>query len=130
YVTGKQVNEHIQAGTIVGFGTGTPGDFLLRVGHGYPTEEEFARYEFKLVLGIHVRDGLVCFRDLYDLMRWTADCPEDQKWQLENGLYHITLCTKLPASGIRGDNQEILVWFSRLTEFPVLPNLGVPTLCE
>jgi hypothetical protein len=130
YMTGEQVQKHIQAGTIVGFGTGSSGTFILELAKGYPSEEELAASEFKLRLGIEVKDGRVCFRDLYELLSWTADCPEDRTWSMENGFYHITLCSNTPESGILGDEQRIAIYFNRLPAFPRLANLGVPHLCE
>lgn len=129
YTTEKQVQSHIQKGTIVGFGTGSPGTFVLRFHSGYPDEGYLHRCEFKLRLGLHCVGGVVCFRDLFDLLQWHANCPPGQVLELEDGFYHVTLCSDLPESGILGDNQEIEVYLQKLDAFPRLATQGVPTLC-
>ena len=37
YLNANDVQEHIQNGTIVGFGTSSPGRFLIRLYFGYPS---------------------------------------------------------------------------------------------
>src|SRR5579863_2089092 len=75
YTAPEHVQRHIQKGTIVGFCTGTPGTFILKFHPGYPDEDYIANCDFKYRLGLHCIGGRVCFRDLYDLMEWDADCP-------------------------------------------------------
>ena len=58
--------------------------------------------DFKLRLGIEVRDGGVFIRDLYDLMDWSLECSEQQCLRLANGWYLVTVYSSLPASGITG----------------------------
>src|SRR5437016_5156169 len=84
YTTEAQVQSHIQDGTIVGFGTGSPGTFILEFHTGYPDEGFLQRCDFKLRLGLRCVGGCVCFRDLYDLLDWHADCPEEQTIELED----------------------------------------------
>jgi hypothetical protein len=129
YTTEEQVQSHIQKGTIAGFGTGSPGTFLLKFHSGYPDEAFLQRCEFKLRLGLHCSGGVVCFRDLYELMDWHADCPPHRMLRLEDGFYHVTLCSNLPPSGILGDDQEVFVYLQKLAEFPKLAKQGIPTLC-
>lgn len=40
-------------------------------------------------LRLEVRNRTLCVRDLYDLMRWSAECPATQVVQIPNGLYRI-----------------------------------------
>lgn len=61
-------------------------------------------------------------------MDWSSDC--ENILELENGIYHITLCTQVPKSGIYGDDQEIYVYLQKLDEMPLLAWEGVPQLCE
>jgi hypothetical protein len=129
YTSEQQVQSHIQKGTIVGFGTGSPGTFILTLHSGYPDEDYLQRCEFKLRLGLHCAGGLVCFRDLFDLLQWRAACPRGQLVELEDGFYHVTLCSNLPESGILGDNQTIDMYLQKLDSFPKLAKQGVPTLC-
>ncbi|QIF04213.1 hypothetical protein [Roseimicrobium sp. ORNL1] len=122
------VQRHIQQGTIVGFGTGSPGRFTLDFFEGYPTEVRVEEAEFKYRLGLVVTGGKICIRDLYDLMRWSDACPEGQTLNLEDGIYHVTLCSDSPTSGILGDDQRIEVYLQPLAEFPVLATMGIPSL--
>jgi len=129
YMTDDQVQRHIQSGSVVGFGTGSPGTFTIFIRDGYPPDDVFAENEFKLRLGVHVKGGILCFRDLFDLIDWTVECPPRQRAAFADGDYHITLCSRRPASGIVGDQQVILAYFNRLPAFPKLRNEGIPTLC-
>jgi len=130
YSNAEDVGPHIRSGTIVGFGTGSPGTFVLRFFAGYPEPETVASLEFKLRLGIEIRDGTLCVRDLYDLLQWTGACPPEQTLSLDDGFYHVTLCGAVPASGILGDNQTILVYLNHLPAMPALKVDGIPTLCS
>jgi hypothetical protein len=129
YTSEQQVQCHIQRGSIVGFGTGSPGTFILRFHPGYPDEGYLQNCEFKLRLGLHCVGGLVCFRDLFDLLQWHANCLPSQVLELDDGFYHVTLCSNMPESGVLGDNQEILVYLEKLDTFPRLSKQGIPTLC-
>lgn len=130
YFEPDQVQSHIQSGTIVGFGTASPGKYIIKAYLGYPNDEFIDSHEFKLRLGIKVIDEKICVRDLYDLLDWLPECPESQQIKIENGIYHITLCSNPPVSGIIGDNQIIYVFLSKLEEFPKLSDLGVPNLVD
>jgi hypothetical protein len=129
YTTEQDVQSHIQKGTIVCFGTGTPGTFILTFHSGYPEEGFLQSCEFKLRLGLHCSGGVVCFRDLYELLDWRAECPADRTLELDDGFYHITLCSNAPPSGVLGDNQEVFVYLQKLPEFPKLAKQGNPSLC-
>ena len=128
YWTPEDVAEHIQAGTIVGFCTSSPGTFILRFHGGYPSEAQLAAAEFRLRLGLR-SDGVVVARDLYELTDWTSEFPREQSFRLAAGIYHLTLCSTMPASGILGDRQVVDVFLNPLDEFPALARTGVPTLC-
>lgn len=67
YWAPEDVQEHIQAGTIVAFATSSPGTFVLRFHEGYPSAERLEAAEFKLRLGVR-SDGVVVFQNLYELM--------------------------------------------------------------
>ena len=129
YSTPEQVQQHIQVGTIVSFGTSSPGTYLLDFVSGYPEQSILESSEFKLRLGIEIRNGVLCVGDVFDLMDWTKEIPPERIVEIENGFYHISLCSNTPASGIIGDSQEILVYMNKLESMPKLANLGVPTLC-
>jgi hypothetical protein len=62
-------------------------------------------------------------------MDWAAEFPPEQSIQLGPGIYHVTLMSDLPTSGVLGDDQEIDVYFQALDEFPALAREGIPTLC-
>jgi hypothetical protein len=127
YRSADQVQEHVQAGSIVVIATSTPGRFLLRLHDGYPTPERLNTADFKLRLGLR-SDGTVVFRDLYDLMDWTAAFPPEQSVPLAAGIYHLTLTSDIPSSGVLGDDQVIDIHLQPLDEFPALARTGIPTL--
>ena len=129
YSDERQVQSHIQNGSIVAFGTGTPGTFILKFHSGYPEEQYIQKCEFKLRLGLVCSGGVVCFRDLYNLLQWRPDCPPGQTIQLQDGYYHVTLCSNPPESGVLGDNQTIDFYFQQLDSFPALSKQGIPMLC-
>ena len=70
----------------------------------------------------------VFFRDLYALLRWSEECSDDCKVKMENGNYEVIVCSWLPQSGKRGDNQQINIYFIAKSELPKLRYIGVPFL--
>lgn len=125
----SEVEKQALEGRIVGVSTSSPGRFVLHVQDGYPPNDMLSQYEYKLRLGVEVRDQILCIRDLFDLMRWSAECPAEQKVALENGFYHITLLSNDPESEGLEDKQRVLVYLQKLDEMPKLRFNGVPTLC-
>ena len=130
YQSPEQVLAHIYKGTIVGFCTSSPGNYILKFFRGYPDDVFLASNEFKLRLGIHVKEGKIFIRDLYDLMAWSSECPENQSIEVDDGFYHVTLCSNVPDSGVLGDNQVVFVYLKKLDAMPKLYFKGVPTLCS
>jgi hypothetical protein len=129
YEKPEDVEEHIQAGTLVGFCTGSSGRFLIRFHDGYPPNEYVASSDYKLRLGVRCPDGAICFKDLFELSEWSPDCPPGQRIAVDPGIYHVTLCSDMPASGILGDEQRIDVYLMPLDHYPALARTGVPSLC-
>lgn len=123
------VEKQAVEGQIVGVSTGTPGRFFLEVYRGYPEDAIVEKQDFKLRLGVEVRDRALCIRDLFDLLRWESKCPPVQVIELDDGFYHITLLSNMPPSGILGEDQIIQVYLQQLPEMPKLRYNGVPTLC-
>jgi hypothetical protein len=128
YQSAEEVQRHIQKGSIVGFGTGSPGTYLLNFFDGEPAGSVVAASEYKLMLGLVCRGGEVHFRDLYDLMDWNPETPEDQILKLKDGIYEVTLCSSSPQSGVLGDDQTIDFFLKAVLVFPKLSRQGVPTL--
>lgn len=128
YSEPEQVAEHVKKGDIVGFCTGSGGDYTLKFRSGYPTEEVDELYPLQIRLAIDVEGNRICIKDLFWLMDWDSYCPEEQQVEIENGIYHVTLCTVKPESGIWGDDQTIYVYLNRLNEMPQLAWEGVPML--
>lgn len=126
----NQVLNHIYNGSIVGFSTGSPGIFILNIKKGYPSSEEICNYDYKIRLGIQIKDNKITFRDLFDLVFWEKECDIEQSIYLENGFYHITICTNIPKSTIIGDNQNIQIYFNSLNEMPKLKYNGIPYLFD
>jgi hypothetical protein len=129
YSNPDDVAEQVRNGKMVGFCTGSPGRYHLTFRCGYPSREKYEAYDLRLRLGIEVRDGRICVRDLYDLMAWIPECPVTQQVELEDGFYHISLLSSVPESSIRGRNQIIQVYLQRLDRMPELSHTGVPQLC-
>ncbi|HZZ77950.1 MAG TPA: hypothetical protein VFE62_05510 [Gemmataceae bacterium] len=130
YRTLKQVQAHLQDGTIVAFYTGSPGIFFLTLHDGPPPTNRLSQCEFKLQLGLHCAGGQVNFRDLYDLMRWTSECPAEQTAQMLDGYYQVTLCSEMPESSIIGNNQSIDIYFeARNAPSELCFPSGGPHLC-
>ena len=129
YLTDQDVQRHVQAGTIVGFATGTPGRFVLNFISGRAPDEALMKAEFLLSLPLACVGGRVCVRDLYDLLDWEAECPEEQVIHVEDGYYRLLLCSDTPTSGVLGDGQEIDVYFEPWDQLPELVEEGIPTLC-
>jgi hypothetical protein len=80
-------------------------------------------------LAINVVGGKLSVVDLFWLMDWSKDCPVEQQLSIEDAVYHLTISTAKPKSGIWGDNQEIYIHLNRLEEMPELTWPGVPQLC-
>ena len=85
---------------------------------------------YKLRLGLRCIGGVVCFNDLFDLIYWEAYCPEDQQLELEDGIYHVTLCSNLPPDGELGEDQVIDFYLQKLDAFPALAKEGIPHLIQ
>src|SRR5262249_1383943 len=114
YSTPDKVLSHVLQGTLVGFCTGTPGDFILRFHCGYPDNAYLKHCEFALRLGFRCVGGTVCFRDLHDLRAWSKSCLPQQTLSLPDGTYHVTVCSDRPDSGTLGDDQLIDIYFQPL----------------
>ena len=125
----EAVAAHVMRGDISTFCTGTGGDFILEITDDSVSEATIAVAEHAVRLCLEVRGGRVFFRDLYDLMDWTGDCPDSQSVVLDDGFYRVTVYTSTPPSGILGDNQRIDVHFQRELEKPRLKWDGIPQLC-
>lgn len=124
----EDVQRHLQTGSLVAFATSTPGSFILRLREGYPSAADIQQSEFKLRLGIR-SDGRIIFRDLYDLLDWSDNFSVEPALELNSGIYHVTLISNPPPSGILGDRQVIYIYFNLLPAFPALATEGIPTLC-
>ena len=130
YTKPEDVAAHINKGDVVGFCTGSGGDFILKFREGYPDKKIEEDYPVMARLGIDIKDNKLCMIDLFWLMEWSNDCPEDQILIIEPGYYHITLCTRCPDTGVWGDLQTIYVYLNKLDELPALNWPGVPQLCD
>lgn len=124
----QQVAEHIKKGDITAFCTGSGGTFDLHFLTGYPTPDIIEHFPISIRLGLDARGGTVQFCDLFWLMKWTTDFPQEQVISLEDGFYEITVCTRMPESGYWGDNQTIYIYFAKVDKMPELTWTGVPYL--
>jgi hypothetical protein len=81
----QEVARHVMDCELTAFCTGTPGSFRLRFREGPRDEEAVNAADFKLRLGLEVHEGIICIRDLYDLMQWSAECPASQQLPTADG---------------------------------------------
>lgn len=123
------VADQVNNGKIVGVCT-DPGSYQFHIKLGYPSDDMIVNAKFKLPLGIVVTNGMVCIRDLYDLMDWEKDCPKEQQIPLENGNYEIIVLSNVPNSGYYGYDQRVFLYFHKVDELPQLRYKGVPQLLE
>jgi hypothetical protein len=130
YASSAGVVPLLLVGTLVGFGTGSPGCFLLRMHSGYPDDFKINQSDFSLRLALHCSGGCVCFRDVYDLREWVSDLPPNQTVALADGYYHVTVCSDMPESGRLGDNQIIDIYFASINDLPILRWEAIPMLCN
>jgi hypothetical protein len=128
YATSSQVALHIKKGDIVGFSTGSGGVFNLKFRTGYPNEEIDKDYPISIRLAIDVRGGKISVIDLFWLMEWSNECPPEQQILIDDGIYHMTVSTAKPISGIWGDGQDIYIFLNQIAEMPELMWSGVPEL--
>lgn len=128
YATPEQVDRHIKQGDMVGFCTGSSGEFNCKFLYGYPTSDICSNYPTMIRLAIIVKGGQIQVRDLFDLTEWSRVCPNEQTIDISDGIYHLTVCTAKPKSGIIGDNQDILLYLNQLDYMPNIVHNGVPQL--
>ena len=128
FSTPQKVAEHIAKGDIVGFNTGTSGRFIIKVREGYPNNTINEQFPISIRLAIEVKGNKLSIIDLFWLMEWCDEVPEEQQVCVEEGIYHLTILTRQPNSGIWGDNQEIYIFMNKLDEMPRLSWSGVPQL--
>jgi hypothetical protein len=126
----QDVARHVMDCQLSAFSTGTPGSFRLRFREGPRDEQAVDATDFKLRLGLEVYDGVICIRDLFDLMQWSPECPASQQLPMTNGWYRLTVYSSRPPSGILGDNQVIDIHLEPVREKPKLRWEGVPSLCD
>ena len=128
YSKPEDVARHIKKGDVVGFCTGSSGEFIIKFREGYPEETLLAEYPVSIRLGVDIQDETLCVIDLFWLMEWSSECPLEQTISIDSGYYHITVCTRKPDSGIWGDQQIIFVYLNKLDSMPELTWPGVPLL--
>lgn len=128
YSKPEDVARHIKKGDVVGFCTGSSGEFTIKFREGYPEENLLAKYPVSIRLGVDIQDETLCVIDLFWLMEWSSECPLEQTISIDSGYYHITVCTRKPDSGIWGDQQIIYVYLQKLDSMPELTWTGVPLL--
>ena len=128
YSKPEDVARHIKKGDVVGFCTGSSGEFIIKFREGYPEENLLAEYPVSIRLGVDIQDETLCVIDLFWLMEWSSECPLEQTISIDSGYYHITVCTRKPDLGIWGDQQIIFVYLNKLDSMPELTWPGVPLL--
>ncbi len=128
FSTPEKVANHIAKGDIVGFNTGTGGKYNVKFREGYPNDEINEQFPVSIRLAIDIKGNTMSIIDLFWLMEWSNYVPEEQQIEVEEGIYHLTILTNRPSSGIWGDNQDIYIYMNKLNEMPALTWKGVPQL--
>ncbi|WP_317368834.1 hypothetical protein [uncultured Tyzzerella sp.] len=128
FSTPTKVVEHIKKGDIVGFNTGSGGKYNIKIREGYPSEGINNEFPVSIRLAIDVKGNVLSFIDLYWLTEWSNNIPEEQQIFVEEGIYHLTILTMKPISGIWGDNQDIYIYMNKINCMPELNWNGVPQL--
>ncbi|OFS24193.1 hypothetical protein [Clostridium sp. HMSC19A10] len=128
YEIPELVGNHIRKGDIVGFCTGSSGEYSLKFRSGQPSNKLKEEYPIGIYLGIVINGGRLCVKDLFWLMDWNPECPDDQQFNLDDGVYEMRVHTARPKSGFYGDNQTIYVYLNKVDKMPQLPWNGVPQL--
>lgn len=124
------VAAHVMSCALTAFGTGGPGRYNLTFDDGPRDESAVRSAACAIRLGIEIRDGTLCVRDLYDLMEWSSDCPARQRVAFADGFHLLTVYTSPPPSGIFGDDQAITIHAEPVAERPRLRWTGVPDLTQ
>ncbi len=130
FINPEDVAKHVNDCTIAAFGTGSPGHFIIQIFDGEYPQKEILSSMSAIRLGVEVKDCLLIFRDLYELMEWDPTFSNSRAIRLENGFYKISAYTFLPESGVLGDNQLIKMHFEQIQEKPDLNWQGVPDLAK
>lgn len=129
YWDSNKVAEQVNSGKIVGVCI-DPGSYIFKVRKGYPMDDLIVNSKFKMRLCIQVKENKIYIRDLYDLMSWNKNCPEEQIIEVENGNYEVLVMSNKPNSGYIGEDQVIFLYFNKREELPRLKFQGVPQLLE
>ncbi|MBT9774991.1 hypothetical protein GPL15_00520 [Clostridium sp. MCC353] len=124
----EDIGKHIRKGDVTAFCTGSPGRYCLKFRDGYPGLQMSEDYPIAIRLGIQVSGGKIHIIDLFWLMDFDPQCPQEQTLDIADGYYHITALTKKPVSGRWGDNQIIYIYLNELPEMPELTWNGAPML--
>jgi hypothetical protein len=122
------VARHVNACQVSAFGTGSPGLYVLHLHDGPLDAQALAAAKASVVLGIEVRDGTLCFRDLYDFIRWDPECPVGQTVALGNAFYRVTVYTTPIRPSTANAGQDVWLHFEPRVEKPHLEWEGVPDL--
>ena len=128
YEDPDSVAKHIRKGDVVGFCTGSPGNYLLKFRDGIPNEKVRENYPICIYLAIKIDGGKLFVKDLFWLMDWKAECPMNQQLNIDDGVYEMRVYTAVPPSGYYGDNQIIYIYLNKVNEMPQLAWCGVPPL--
>lgn len=98
----QKVAEHIWKGDIVGVCTeGDSYDFELRFRAGAPDAGIIEQCPAYLELAVMIDGDALNVIDLYWLMDWQNECPEEQRVEIEPGFYRMTLFAEPPLRAVK-----------------------------
>ncbi len=129
YSTVEDVLKEVNSGKIVGICLETPGQYIIKVREGFPSDELIDNSKFKLRLSIEVDEqNRIYVRNLDDLSDWEAACDSSQIVDVEKGYYTVLLLSNMPNIGYFGDEQEIYMYLERDDVFITPHFKGIPNL--
>lgn len=128
FSSSEKASYHIRKGDITGFCTGSSGDYNISIFEGYPDEKYNLMYPISIRLALNVVGTTISIIDLAWLMEWSDDVPNNQQIIIDEGVYHLTILTKKPASGFWGDDQDICIFLNKINDMPNLEWHNIPRL--
>ena len=129
YSTVGDVLKEVNSGGIVGICLETPGQYIIKVREGFPSDELADNSKFKLRLSIEVdENNRIYVRNLDDLSNWEKACSSSQIVDVEKGYYTVLMSSNMPNIGYFGDEQVIYMYLEKDEVFVTPHFKGVPNL--
>jgi hypothetical protein len=96
---------------------------------GCPDKALMAESSAAVSLGIEIRGGAMCIKDVFVLSERNAGCPQEQIFYLKDGFCGLTVLTKRLPSGRWGDSRQVYLFMNSCRKMPKHLWKGVARLC-